>query len=121
MFAFPSKPPKKYIECGGPGPHATKKGSRWLVDGYHWYIQIEDGTYRCAKCYQPTIPKAKDYDKPIGIFLLTDSERLQLRTSLDALRGTARKMEERTLALEKEQEEKRQIKKQQQQTGRRRR
>ena len=57
MFRFSSKPKPKYIECGGPGPHSTKSGSRWLVDGLHSYVKIEDGTYRCQKCVNKGRPR----------------------------------------------------------------
>ena len=59
MFRFPDKPKKHYIECLGPGPHVTKSGSRWLVDGLHKYVQIEDGTFRCQKCVEGAMPKLK--------------------------------------------------------------
>ena len=112
MWVFKERNNKKYVECKGPGPHITKNGSPWLVVGLHKYVEIEDGTVRCKRCAEKRpIPKAPDYDKPIGFLYLTDQEVRELRYRLRALQEYIGKDKGREpVLLDKKEQETRQSK-----------
>ena len=95
MFRFSERERKQFVECLGKGPHSTKNGSRWLVVGFHRYVQIEDGTVRCERCAgKREIPKAPDYDKPIITFKLSEADRTLSRKILRNIRKAFETMEE---------------------------
>lgn len=103
MWRFEERKKKQYLECLGPGPHVTKNGSRWLVAGFHSYVQIEDGTVRCQKCAEARKkPIIREPYRPSYAPELTDKEREELRAGLANIREAVEKMEKRPTQIKED-------------------
>ena len=76
-------------------------------------MEIEDGTVRCQKCADKNkrIPRAPDYDKPIGFFLLSEQEVRDLKNRIQSLQEYFDKHKGREpVLLDKEKQQTRQSK-----------